>query len=410
MIQSDSDNSSTYCIHLFTRDFRTRDNLALISASQNFDYIIPVFIFDKRQIDPSNNNYHNEHVIQFMIQALSGLTKLTDDKIRCFEGNDYVSALKSIPEISYVSAITMCADVTPFARQRAKDIYDFCQERSIYFIEQEDFSLAGPDIGFKSGFESMQPSHYYLNRPLKTRSSFIKNIQPRIEPTNIKISNDRFITSQDGFNIRQYKYHYITTPMKVGFYEASRLCAFKRLWNFDIDDYSKHKQDPSKNVTTNLSSHLKFGLISIRELAIKTNEDDSLRNELYFRDFFYSLTYFFPDCINNWYSRLRNNDVEWTANFKDIQNFYDANTEYQYLNQRILELKETGRIHNRDRMYIAVYIHDKGIDWKFGEWLFAKYLIDYDQSINHWNWSWHSRQGVNNQWPGKKINLDKHIY
>ena len=405
---------SSYCIHLFTRDFRIRDNLGLIAASQNFDHIIPVFIFDDRQVNPQTNPYYNANVIEFMLQALSSLSIILDHKLRCYYGYDYISALRDVPEIDSVSGITMCADVTPFARQRASEISELCKEKGIAFIEQEDYNLAGPTVGIKHDSQQnpigtqLLPDEYYLNKPYKTRHHFLKNISPITEPTSFKVPSEKFVASSSGYFIRQIKYQ-ILENISLSIGNACRYRAFMLLRSFDINEYSKHKQDPSKQVTTGLSPFLKFGLISIREVASHTTEGDSLRNELLFRDFFCSLSFHFPSPLMDWTSRLRNEDYEWTASEEKISNLFSANTEYDYLNQRIQELYSTGRIHNRDRMYLAVYLHDHDIDWKWGEYLFATTLIDYDQSVNHWNWSWHSKQGVNNQWPGKKINLDKHI-
>jgi deoxyribodipyrimidine photolyase len=43
-------------IHIFHRDLRINDNGALYLLSKEVDYILPIFIFDKKQIILDNKN------------------------------------------------------------------------------------------------------------------------------------------------------------------------------------------------------------------------------------------------------------------------------------------------------------------------------------------------------------------
>jgi deoxyribodipyrimidine photo-lyase len=70
-----------YNIFIFRRDLRLIDNKGLDYAINNFDNIIPIFIFTPEQI--KNNKYHNDNAIQFMCETLIELNKkLKKDYIR----------------------------------------------------------------------------------------------------------------------------------------------------------------------------------------------------------------------------------------------------------------------------------------------------------------------------------------
>jgi deoxyribodipyrimidine photolyase len=69
-------------------------------------------------------------------------------------------------------------------------------------------------------------------------------------------------------------------------------------------------------------------------------------------------------------------------------------------------LIDTGRVSNYGRMLFATWTYDIGANWRLGEELFAKNLLDYDYCSNHWNWAHHSVQGMNFSWPGKKYKID----
>ncbi len=52
-------------------------------------------------------------------------------------------------------------------------------------------------------------------------------------------------------------------------------------------------------------------------------------------------------------------------------------------------------MHNRVRMLVASFITKNcRIDWRWGEKLFKKYLIDYDETVNIGNWQWSASVGA----------------
>ncbi len=61
-------------LFIFRRDLRIDDNTGLINACKQADKVIPCFIFDPRQIGPSNK-YRSNNAIQFMIESLQDLDK-----------------------------------------------------------------------------------------------------------------------------------------------------------------------------------------------------------------------------------------------------------------------------------------------------------------------------------------------
>lgn len=59
------------------------------------------------------------------------------------------------------------------------------------------------------------------------------------------------------------------------------------------------------------------------------------------------------------------------------------------------QLYTTNWMHNRLRMVVASFIAKNClIDWRWGEKLFRKYLIDYDEAVNYGNWQWAASVGA----------------
>ena len=63
-----------YNIFIFRRDLRIYDNKGLNEAMNNFENIIPIFIFTPEQIT-NKNRFKSENAIQFMIESLKDLDK-----------------------------------------------------------------------------------------------------------------------------------------------------------------------------------------------------------------------------------------------------------------------------------------------------------------------------------------------
>ena len=62
------------CIFWFRRDFRLEDNLALYHASK-YGKILPIFIFDDKQIDSKQNEFFSSRSFAFMLSSLKELAE-----------------------------------------------------------------------------------------------------------------------------------------------------------------------------------------------------------------------------------------------------------------------------------------------------------------------------------------------
>ena len=86
-----------YNIFIFRRDLRIYDNKGLNEAMNNFENIIPIFIFTPEQIT-NKNRFKSENAIQFMIESLKDLDKdlkKNNSKLHIFKG-DNIAILKKI--------------------------------------------------------------------------------------------------------------------------------------------------------------------------------------------------------------------------------------------------------------------------------------------------------------------------
>jgi deoxyribodipyrimidine photo-lyase len=181
--------------------------------------------------------------------------------------------------------------------------------------------------------------------------------------------------------------------------------AIQLLSNFckkKISDYRLNRDFPSLEVTSFLSPHIHFGTISIRECfqkAIKAagNFNNAWINELIWREFYYNITYNFPNIIHQSFKNEYDNII-WSYNEKLLSNWKDGLTGYPIVDAGMRQLNDSGWMHNRLRMITAMFLtKDLFMDWRLGEKYFAEKLIDLDFSSNNGGWQWSASTGCDSQ-------------
>lgn len=223
---------------------------------------------------------------------------------------------------------------------------------------------------------------------------------------------------KDRLKIIRSETGYKTLRRSLGDYKKIKLYndAIETLKKFDPDKYSRTSKASikSRSGSTNISWALARGIVSTREVyehcrkICKEDDEfgptaiDMIVRELIFRDFYSRATKWF---MKDYDGRFRNVDVKWKIVRMD--DYIKAiRTAPEVIKVAYYSLISTGRLSNYGRMLFATWTYDIGADWTLGELLFARELLDYDFSSNHWNWAHHSIQGLNYQWPAKKFNVE----
>jgi len=153
--------------------------------------------------------------------------------------------------------------------------------------------------------------------------------------------------------------------------------------------------------TTNLSAYINLGLLSIREVYYKIVEklgkQNNLIDELYWRDFYYNILYFFPHVVGKSFNE-KYDKIKWNNNKTKFKKWCDGKTGFPVVDACMRQMNETGYMHNRGRMIVASFLtKDLLIDWRWGEKYFATQLLDYNISANNGGWQWASGSGTDAQ-------------
>ena len=344
-----------YSLFLFHRDFRTYDNTSLIKLSTLSNSIIPIFIFNPDQVDPSKNKYYNQTSIQFMGECLSSIPHL-----QLFYGYTE-DVLESIYKKYPITHIGFNLDYTPYALKRTEKVKSLSKKYNVDVVCEEDYT-ALPLVEYR------EEGFYKVFKPF-----FEHLLTMKIpKPNSTKIT---FISK---------KLSSIQLPMKDMQHRKEALTILKKSKEFN--KYEKTRNIPSIE-TTHLSKHIKFGTVSIREVYHAFKHNKELFRQIAWHDHYACLMRFLPvkDTIGG--GNVKHIEIKWQKNEKWFHAWCNGQTGFPIVDAGMRQLNETGWMHNRVRLIVSNFLTLKmGIDWKKGEKYFAQRLVDYDVASNNLNW------------------------
>lgn len=169
--------------------------------------------------------------------------------------------------------------------------------------------------------------------------------------------------------------------------------------------YDEARDYPGRKGVSYLSVHLRFGTVSIRQLAALAVEQARLGSagaqtwlsELAWRDFYFMILWHHPHVVTQSF-RTEYDRVQWDEAPALWQAWTEARTGYPLVDAAMRQLLQTGYMHNRLRMVVASFLtKDLGIDWRRGERFFAQHLNDYDLAANNGGWQWAASTGCDAQ-------------
>jgi deoxyribodipyrimidine photo-lyase len=162
-----------------------------------------------------------------------------------------------------------------------------------------------------------------------------------------------------------------------------------------VRKYHQQRNIPSVAGTSKMGVHLRFGTVSIRELARKALAlNETFLNELIWRDFYQMILVQFPHIGKGLAFKPAYDHIQWRNNEAEFAAWCEGKTGYPIVDAGMRELNTTGFMHNRVRMIVASFLTKHLlIDWRWGEAYFAKKLLDFDFASNNGGWQWAAGSG-----------------
>ncbi len=175
-----------------------------------------------------------------------------------------------------------------------------------------------------------------------------------------------------------------------------------------IDAYAEARDYPSIKGPSYLGVHLRFGTVSVRQLARQARERavaasrgaEVWLSELIWRDFYHQILHHHPHVVDRPF-RAEYDTLAWDTGPEAQQLFAawcEGRTGYPLVDAAMAQLNQSGYMHNRLRMLTASFLtKDLGLDWRWGERYFAEKLNDYDLAANNGGWQWAASTGCDAQ-------------
>ncbi|HPE01128.1 MAG TPA: deoxyribodipyrimidine photo-lyase [Burkholderiaceae bacterium] len=174
-----------------------------------------------------------------------------------------------------------------------------------------------------------------------------------------------------------------------------------------IDDYRAARDYPAVRGVSYLSTHLRFGTVSIRALVRAASARPAGSEgaatwlaELVWRDFYQQILWHHPHVVERSF-RPEYDRIAWEQGEPADERYaaWEAGrTGYPLVDAAMAQIAQTGYMHNRLRMVVASFLaKDLGVDWRRGEAYFARALNDFDLAANNGGWQWAASSGCDAQ-------------
>jgi len=381
-------------VFLFRRDLRLHDNTALIEACENSETVVPCFLLDRLLLEKDSERYR-PNLIQFMFESLRELNKSLESRgsrLYLFDGEDMFREFERLIKILNPEAVFLNEDYTPYSLKRDRKLADICSSSNVDFNQGFDLLLTKPGEVLNNDGQPYRVYSWFFKTAgsLRVRKNR-KNNYRNFYSSGIESSRSKKILDELQFSTND------SLAQRGG-----REKALIRLNNIeDYSHYNEKRDIPSEDATTMLSAHLKFGTVSVREFYWKVKNclgsENRLLGELYWRDFFAHLAFFYPHVFRSAFNE-KYSDLKWENDAEKFGHWCEGKTGFPIVDAGMRQLNKTGWMHNRIRMIVASFLtKDLHIDWKWGERYFASTLVDYDPCSNNGGWQWAASTGADSQ-------------
>lgn len=363
-------------IFWFKRDLRLHDNAGLYYALKEGKPVLPIFIFDKEILDKLEDKADRR--VAFIHAALDEIqTQLSSlqSGLRVFYGYPADVFCELVSQFSIQKVFTN-HDYEPYAKKRDKAIAEILQAKNISFHTYKDQVIFEKNEVLKDNGEP-----YTVFTPYSRKWK--------------ALLNDFYLSS---YPTEKYFTHFIQAKpdpvpglQSMGFEESIHPFPSKDLKEEIIKKYGSTRDFPGvENGTSRLGVHLRFGTVSIRNIAtIAKSLNDTYLNELIWREFYQMILWHFPKVGEGHAFKPEFEKIEWRNNEDEFKKWCDGMTGYPIVDAGIRELNATGFMHNRVRMVVASFLTKHLlIDWRWGEGYFAQKLLDFDLASNNGGWQW----------------------
>jgi deoxyribodipyrimidine photo-lyase len=366
--------NQTVSVFWFRRDLRLNDNAGLYQALVSGFPVLPLFIFDTDILSQLEDK--NDKRVDFVHQALEELQKdlAKAGSSLCVKIGKPIEVFEQLMAEYTIISVSCNRDYEPYALERDGQVRELLRSQSTEFRSFKDQVIHEPDEIVKSD-----------GKPYTIYTPYSKSWKFKLHETSLR----PYPCEGQFNNFLHLEQATIPSLQDIGFKKTDVAYSPPVIDEDLIRTYDETRNFPALKGSSELSTHIRFGTISIRKLgAIARETNETWLNELIWREFFMSILWHFP-YVEKGPFKKKYNEIPWRNNEDEFKCWCEGRTGYPIVDAGMRQLNETGWMHNRVRMITASFLTKHLlIDWRWGEAYFAQKLLDYDLSANNGNWQW----------------------
>jgi deoxyribodipyrimidine photo-lyase len=363
----------------FRRDLRLHDNAGLYHALKSGLPVQPIFIFDRNILDELTDRADRRvEFIHLQLQQLQRQLLNMGSSLDVRYGTPATLFPNFLADYSVAKVYTN-HDYEPYARERDTAIGQLLKSQGVAFHTYKDQVIFEKDEVLKDDGKPYTVFTPYSRKwKAKLNEFYLKSY-----PTEEYFGNFGKRPALDIPPLGSMNF----SPGELSFPSIN--------WDADtIRAYKQNRDLPGIQGTSRLSVHLRFGTLSIRQLARETGPlSETYLNELIWRDFYHMILWHFPQVVKQAF-KPDYDRIAWRNNQSEFEAWCEGRTGYPIVDAGMRELNATGFMHNRVRMIVASFLTKHLlIDWRWGEAYFAAKLLDFDLAANNGGWQWAAGSG-----------------
>jgi deoxyribodipyrimidine photo-lyase len=384
----------------FRRDLRVRDNPSLRAAADSSERVVPVFCFDDRLL---HGRHSSGPRTQFMLECLADL----DGSLQRLGSGLVIRhgpperELPALVRETDAEAVHVAADLGPFARRRDERVRRALDDTGAATHAHPGIA-AVDDLG---GVRTKAGKPYTVFSPfhrawLDTSRREVLAAPRSLAPLPSALAKGR-LPALSALELDER----VREPATGGETEAQK--TLKRFLSTSVTGYGSNHDALGRDRTSRLSPYLHFGCLSPRQIEERLPRGKgaaAFRRQLAWRDFYGHVLLHHPRNARSEFQDRYRGRIRWSYAEQKFDEWCAGRTGFPLVDAGMRQLRREGWMHNRARLVVGSFLtKDLGIDWRWGERWFMRWLIDGDEANNNGNWQWIASVGVDPQPPYRRI-------
>lgn len=397
-------------IHWMRHDLRIGDNWALSQLLQQVDSTVVVYIYNSEQ-DVENDfgftsmGKHRKAFLRDCLLDVASRLKQMSIKFYCIKSENSAKTLSklirhwSCTSLSYEFHAGYNENAEILSVKQTHPNLNFIEQHSNYLFSPNDLPFALPDM----------PNVFSpFRRKVEKNLNLQLNI-PNFEPDN-KVNPEpsyKFVLPNEiteCFELSKVAEINSLNESNDALYAAGESGALARIEAYFFTSHGIASYKKTRNgldgwdFSSRLSAYLAIGAISPRTVVRKLHEYEAMHIanestywlffELLWREFFHWQASKHGKHLFD-FAGIQNQKPGTTFQHDAFQQWVAGTTNYPIVNACMKQLAHTGFMSNRGRQLVAsCFVHELGLDWRYGAAYFEHILIDYDVASNYGNWQY----------------------